>query len=100
MGIKYSVPESFTSYRDTVRVEISKVIDSCPSILRNILRYHMGWQDEHGNSCSRESGKFIRSTLCLLSCEAVGGDTSQVMPAVSSDNCWRCHVHSSLFSVT
>jgi len=81
MGIKYSVPESFTSYRDTVRVEIRKVIDSCPSVLRNMLRYHMGWQDEHGHSCSRESGKFIRSTLCLLSCQSVGGDTSQVMPA-------------------
>jgi geranylgeranyl diphosphate synthase type I len=84
MGIKHSVPESFTSYRDTVVVEISKVIDSCPSILRSMLRYHMGWEDEHGHSCSRESGKFIRSTLCLLSCEAVGGDTSQVMPAAAA----------------
>jgi len=84
MGIKYSVPESFTSYRDTVRVEIRKVIDSCPSVLCNMLRYHMGWQDEHGHSCSRESGKFIRSTLCLLSCQTVGGDTSQVMPAAAA----------------
>jgi len=84
MGIKYSVPESFTSYRDTVRVEIRKIIDSCPSVLCNMLRYHMGWQDEHGHSCSRESGKFIRSNLCLLSCQAVGGDTSQVMPAAAA----------------
>jgi geranylgeranyl diphosphate synthase type I len=84
MGIKYSVPESFTSYRDTVRVEIRKVIDSCPSVICNMLRYHMGWQDEHGHSCSRESGKFIRSTLCLLSCQTVGGDTSQVMPAAAA----------------
>jgi geranylgeranyl diphosphate synthase type I len=84
MGIKHSVPESFISYRDTVRVEISRIIDSCPSVLRNMLRYHMGWQDEHGNSCSRESGKFIRSTLCFLSCQAVGGDTSQVMPAAAA----------------
>jgi len=84
MGIKYSVPESFTSYRDTVRVELKKIIDSCPSVLGNMLRYHMGWQDEHGHSCSRESGKFIRSTLCLLSCQAVGGDTSQVMPAAAA----------------
>jgi geranylgeranyl diphosphate synthase type I len=84
MSIKYSVPESFTSYRDTVRVEIRKVIDSCPSVLCNMLRYHMGWQDEHGHSCSRESGKFIRSTLCLLSCQTVGGDTSQVMPAAAA----------------
>jgi geranylgeranyl diphosphate synthase type I len=84
MGIKHSVPESFASYRDTVRVELRKVIDSCPSVLCNILRYHMGWQDEHGHSCSRESGKFIRSTLCLLSCQAVGGDMSQVLPAAAA----------------
>ena len=84
MGIKYSVPKSFTSYRDTVRVELEKVIDSYPLTLCNILRYHMGWQDEHGHSCSRESGKFIRSTLCLLSCQAVGGDPSQIMPAAAA----------------
>jgi len=84
MGIKYSLPESFESYRNTVRAELQEVIDSCPSALLNMLRYHMGWQDEHGHPCSRESGKFIRSTLCLLSCQAVGGDTSQVMPAAAA----------------
>jgi geranylgeranyl diphosphate synthase type I len=84
MGTKYGLPESFTSYRDTVRIELKKVIDSYPSVLCNMLRYHMGWQDEHGHPCSRESGKFIRSTLCLLSCQAAGGDTSQVMPAAAA----------------
>ena len=84
MGIKHSLPESFTSYRTPVRAELKNVIDSCPPSLRNMLRYHMGWQDEHGHSCQRESGKFIRSTLCLLSCQAVGGDTSQAMPAAAA----------------
>jgi geranylgeranyl diphosphate synthase type I len=84
MGIKHSVPESFTSYRDIVRVELKKVIDSCPPVLCNMLRYHMGWQNEHGHSCRRESGKFIRSTLCFLSCQAVGGDMSQVLPAAAA----------------
>jgi geranylgeranyl diphosphate synthase type I len=84
MGIKYRSPESFTSYRNAVRVELKKVIDSCPSALCNMLRYHMGWQDEHGHPCNKESGKFIRSTLCLLSCQAVGGETSQVMPAAAA----------------
>jgi geranylgeranyl diphosphate synthase, type I len=84
MGVKYSLPKPFTSYRNMVRVELKNVIDSCPPALCNILRYHMGWQDEHGHSSSRESGKFIRSTLCLLSCQAVGGDTSQVMPAAAA----------------
>jgi geranylgeranyl diphosphate synthase type I len=44
----------------------------------------MGWQDEHGRSCSRESGKYVRSTLCFLSCQAVGGDTLQIMPAAAA----------------
>jgi geranylgeranyl diphosphate synthase type I len=84
MGIKYSLPASFTYYRDTVRIELNNVIDSCLPPLRNILEYHMGWQDEHGHSRSSEAGKFIRSTLCLLSCQSVGGDTSEVMPAAAA----------------
>jgi len=84
MGIKRRMPESFVSYRDTVRVELKEIIDSYPSALCEMLRYHMGWQNENGHSCNRESGKFARSTLCLLSCQAVGGDTSQVMPAAAA----------------
>jgi geranylgeranyl diphosphate synthase type I len=84
MNIKHSLPESFTSYRNTVRVELKEVINSCPLALGNILRYHMGWQDEHGRPCNKESGKFIRSTLCFLSCQAMGGDTSQVIPAAAA----------------
>ena len=84
MSIGYSLPKSFTSYRNKVRVELEDVIDSCPPVLCNMLRYHMGWQDEQGRSCSKESGKFIRSTLCLLSCQAVGGDMSQAMPAAAA----------------
>jgi geranylgeranyl diphosphate synthase type I len=84
MSVEHSLPQSFASYRDTVRVELKKVIDSCPPALGNILRYHMGWQDEHGHCCSKESGKFIRSTLCLLSYQAVGGNTSQAIPAAAA----------------
>ncbi len=84
MGTNYSLPESFTLYRNTVQVELQSVIDSCPPSLRNMLRYHMGWRDEYGHPCNREAGKFLRSTLCFLSCQAVGGDTSQVMPAAAA----------------
>jgi geranylgeranyl diphosphate synthase type I len=84
MGRKHSLPQSSASYRDAVTVELEKVIDGCPPSLRNILRYHMGWQDEHGHPCRKESGKFIRSTLCLLSCQAVGGNVSQAIPAAAA----------------
>jgi geranylgeranyl diphosphate synthase type I len=84
MGIEYDLPESLASYRNGVRVELREIIDSCPSALCDMLRYHMGWQDQDGHPCNRESGKFVRSTLCLLSCQAVGGNTSQVMPAAAA----------------
>jgi len=84
MGMKYSLPESFTSYRNAVRIELKKIVDTCPSTLGNMLLYHMGWQDEHGRSSSKGAGKFIRPTLCLLSCRAVGGDASQVIPAAAA----------------
>ncbi len=84
MGGKHSLPESSVSYRHAVTLELKKIIDGCPPALGSILRYHMGWQDEHGHQCRKESGKFIRSTLCLLSCQAVGGTTSQAIPAAAA----------------
>jgi len=84
MGIEYSLPKSLISYHNGVCAELKKVIDSCPSVLCDMLRYHMGWQDEHGHSCSGESGKFARSALCLLSCQSVGGDAAQILPAAAA----------------
>lgn len=84
MSLKHGLPQSFTLYRSAVRVELESVIDSCPPTLGYMLRYHMGWQDEHGRLCRRESGKFVRSTLYLLGCEAVGGDALQATPAAAA----------------
>jgi geranylgeranyl diphosphate synthase type I len=84
MGIRHNLPQALTSYRSAVRVELRKVIRSCPPALGNVLRYHMGWQDERGQRCNKGSGKFVRSTLCLLSCQAVGGNMSQATPAAAA----------------
>jgi len=84
MGRKHGLPQSLASYRHAVTVELRKVIDSCPQALGDILRYHMGWQDEYGHQCRKESGKLVRSTLCLLSCQAAGGNTSQAIPAAAA----------------
>jgi geranylgeranyl diphosphate synthase type I len=84
MGTEHGLPQSFASYRNAVTIELRKIVDSCPAALANILRYHMGWQDEYGHRCRRESGKLIRSSICLLSCRVVGGNTSQAMPAAAA----------------
>jgi geranylgeranyl diphosphate synthase, type I len=84
MSTKRSAGDAFASYRNAVRVELEAVIETCPPSLRTILRYHMGWQDKQGRPSTGESGKFVRSTLCLLGCQAIGSDTAQAVPAAAA----------------
>ena len=46
-----------------------------------MLRYHLGWVDEQLRKVNADTGKRIRARLCLLACEAVGGDPGQALPA-------------------
>jgi geranylgeranyl diphosphate synthase type I len=49
-----------------------------------MLRYHLGWIDEHGRERTEPAGKALRPTLCLLACEAVGGDHRTALPAAAA----------------
>jgi geranylgeranyl diphosphate synthase type I len=48
-----------------------------------MARYHLGWEDEHGNPSSA-TGKRLRPALCLLACEAVGGEWRSGLPAAAA----------------
>ncbi len=84
MDVRHGLPEICTSYHRAIRTELEDIIDSSPPVLSGMLRYHMGWQDENGCDSEGGSGKLIRPSLCLLSCRAAGGDTSQAMPAAAA----------------
>ncbi len=84
MSISNALPQFFPSYHDKVQTELKKIVGSNPSVLYSMLRYHMGWQDEHGHPCYEKSGKFIRPTLCILSCQAVGRNALQILPAAAA----------------
>ena len=79
-----SLPESYTSCREKVEAELKRIIDNKSLSIYDMLKYHLGWQDVQGHPCGKSPGKFIRPTLCLLSCQAAGGDTSQILPAAAS----------------
>ncbi len=49
-----------------------------------LLRYHLGWVDEQLRTVKADAGKRIRARLCLLACEAVGGDPRQALSAAAS----------------
>lgn len=47
----------------------------------SMMRYHMGWADATFEPCQASTGKRVRPVLCLLCCEACGGDWEQALPA-------------------
>lgn len=46
-----------------------------------MVRYHLGWVDEELQPTRVGGGKRIRPLLCLLVCEAIGGDYRPAVPA-------------------
>ena len=49
--------------------------------LAGMLRYHLGWADAAFQPCQAKTGKRVRPLLCLLACEACGGNWEQALPA-------------------
>jgi geranylgeranyl diphosphate synthase type I len=49
-----------------------------------MMQYHMGWLDEALQPVRSQQGKRLRPVLCLLSCEAVGGQIEHALAAAAS----------------
>jgi geranylgeranyl diphosphate synthase type I len=49
-----------------------------------MIHYHMGWVDEDLNPLEVKSGKRLRPVICLLVCQAVGGDPQPALPAAAA----------------
>jgi geranylgeranyl diphosphate synthase type I len=54
-----------------------------PPQLYRMVRYHLGWEGPDGKP-DDAGGKALRSSLCLLTCEAAGGDHWQALPAAAA----------------
>jgi geranylgeranyl diphosphate synthase type I len=52
--------------------------------LYDMMKYHLGWLDEDFRECRAPRGKSLRSTMCLLACEAVSGDLNKALPAAAA----------------
>ncbi|MDO8614685.1 MAG: polyprenyl synthetase family protein [Dehalococcoidia bacterium] len=60
----------------------SLVAGGHPPALYRMLRYHLGWEDAEGGPTD-QGGKVLRPALCLLACEAAGGDWRKALPAAA-----------------
>lgn len=79
-----NLPAVFERYRADIDRELRLALAGRLSPLYDMLRYHLGWIDSQGKPLKNPAGKALRPTLCLLACEAVGGDCRRALPAAAA----------------
>ena len=76
-------PTAFALYREELEDTLRDLLDDgSPPLLYRMMRYHLGWEDADGNPTDGR-GKALRPALCLLACEAVGGNWRVALPAAA-----------------
>jgi len=78
------LPDIFERYRAPIEEVLRSVLADRTLPIYQIMRYHLGWVDAEGNPVGGISGKAFRPVLCLLGCEAVGGDWHKALPAAAA----------------
>lgn len=48
------------------------------------LRYQMGWADQDGRRVSARTAKGVRPLLCVIACQALGGQAASAVPAAAA----------------
>jgi geranylgeranyl diphosphate synthase type I len=81
---KLKLPPAFSKYRSEIDAELRSVLAERKSPLYDMMRYHLGWVDEQGRRRRDSAGKALRPTLCLLACEAAGGEWHTALPAAAA----------------
>jgi geranylgeranyl diphosphate synthase, type I len=73
--------------RQAVNAEMKAVLnasDTPPDLFHGMMHYHMGWRDEQMQPADVNAGKQIRPVICLLTCQAAGGNWQQAVPAAAA----------------
>lgn len=82
-----SLNEAFERFLPLIEAELRAIVQTPHHSLESyygMMRYHLGWTDERLQPIQAKSGKRLRPILCLLSCQAAGGDPQQALPAAGA----------------
>ena len=63
---------------------VLKVTNNVPDLYHGMMHYHMGWVNDQLQPTEVNAGKQIRPVICLLACQAAGGDWEQAVPAAAA----------------
>jgi geranylgeranyl diphosphate synthase type I len=81
------LPGLFARYKDLVEAGLSRSVPESNGYgLFSMLRYHLGWENQHGvpTESSTTQGKSLRPTLCMFACEALAVDPARALPAAAA----------------
>ncbi len=70
-------------YLDAIEAELRDVLtprEEQVAPLYQMMQYHLGWLNHRFEPDNGSGGKRLRPLLCLLACEAVGGDWHAALP--------------------
>ena len=82
--LKPELPLVLSRYKDVLDLALKDAISDRRIFLYDMLRYCMGWSDAYGVPLETKKGKGIRPSLCLFTCDALGGDIEKALPAAVS----------------
>jgi geranylgeranyl diphosphate synthase type I len=71
-------------YRTATLAEMKAVLAGRRLPIYDMMRYHLGIAGRRGQRASAQAGKMVRPALCLLCCEAAGGQRRQALPAAAA----------------
>lgn len=77
-------PPALDRFTADVAAAIGRVLEGHALPLYDMVRYHLGWIGVDGGPTNGAGGKGLRSTLCLLACEAAGGPADRALPAAAA----------------
>jgi geranylgeranyl diphosphate synthase type I len=77
-------PSAFNRHRDGIETELKSIVMGQNLPLYRMMAYHMGWLDDQGETVRIDVGERIHATLCVLVCEALGGEIAKAIPAAVS----------------
>ena len=82
-----TLQQMFDSYLPLIDDELKSIVRPLHDgqfAYYGMMRYHLGWVDESFRPAETSTGKRLRPMLCLLSCQALGGDPKQAIPAAGA----------------
>lgn len=70
--------------RAQVDPELRRAVETLPTALRRIARYHFGWEQADGTAAAGHAGKAIRPALVLAAVRALGGAPEPAVRAAAA----------------